>query len=326
MSLFDTQVARKPNHYPETQKFIEAIQNGHWTVREFSFKSDYAQFNQLPAAEQQVIVRAVSAISQIEVAVKTFWGKLGEHLPQPAMVDLGYVMANNEVIHNEAYEKLLSVLGLESVFEENLKEEVIGNRVKYLRKYLDKNYADDRKQFIYSIALFTLFVENVSLFSQFYTLMHFNRFKNVLKDTAQQIQYTRNEETLHAQVGIYLITKLREEYPELFDEELITKIVQETSEAFKAESKVIDWFMSGYEAEGLSAPILKAYIKQRINESMETIGFPKLEQTQEELELLHHTKWMEEETLGANMTDFFHKRPVEYSKNNRSFDIEDIFA
>jgi ribonucleoside-diphosphate reductase beta chain len=326
MALFDTQVARKPNNYPEAQKFIEAIQNGHWTVREFSFKSDYAQFKQLPPEEQQVIIRAISAISQIEVAVKTFWGKLGEHLPQPAMVDLGYVMANNEVIHNEAYEKLLSILGLEDIFEENLKEEVIGNRVKYLRKYLEKKYSNDKKQFIYSIALFTLFVENVSLFSQFYTLMHFNRFKNVLKDTAQQIQYTRNEETLHAQVGIYLISKLKEEYPDLFDEELVSKIVQETAEAFKAESKVIDWFMGGYETEGLSADILKAYIKQRINESMQMIGFPLLEQTQEEKDLLKHTMWMEEETLGANMTDFFHKRPVEYSKNNRSFDMGDIFV
>lgn len=326
MGLFDTQIARKPNHYPETQQFIEAIQNGHWTVREFSFKSDYAQFKQLSDKEKEVVTRAVSAISQIEVAVKAFWGKLGDNLPQPAMVDLGYVMANNEVIHNEAYEKLLTVLGLEDIFEKNLKEEVIGNRVKYLRKYLEKNYEDDRKQFIYSIALFTLFVENVSLFSQFYTLMHFNRYKNVLKDTAQQIQYTRNEETLHAQVGMYLIHKLREEYPELFDQQLVDKIVQETQAAFEAESKVIDWFIGDYEDKGLSAEILKAYIKQRINDSMEVIGFPKLEQTTKEKELLAETKWMEEETLGVNMTDFFHKRPVEYSKNDKSFDLEDIFA
>ena len=43
--------------------------------------------------------------------------------------DLGYVMANTEVIHNNAYERLLEVLGLQDVFEENLKLDFIEGRV-----------------------------------------------------------------------------------------------------------------------------------------------------------------------------------------------------
>jgi ribonucleoside-diphosphate reductase beta chain len=326
MGLFDKQVSRKPNNYPETQQFIDAMWSGFWTSNEFSFKSDYAQFKtQLTEEEKEVVVRTLSAIGQIEVAVKSFWAQLGDHLPHPAIKDLGYVMANSEVIHNIAYEKLLTVLGLEAVFEENLKKDVVANRVKYLQKYLEKKYKDDRKQYVYAICLFTLFVENVSLFSQFYTMMHFNRFDNVLKDVAQQIQYTRNEEMLHAQVGIYLINKLKEEYPELFDEELKERIKQECQAAYEAESKVIDWILQGYTGKHLSAEILKAYIKRRLNDSMEQIGFPKLEESTEEKELIKQTLWMEEETLGSNMTDFFHKRPVEYAKNNKSFDLEDIF-
>ena len=326
MGLFDQQVSRKPNNYPETQQFIDAMWAGFWTSNEFSFKSDYAQFKtQLTDEEREVVVRTLSAIGQIEVAVKTFWAKLGEQLPHPAIKDLGYVMANSEVIHNIAYEKLLTVLGLEHVFEENLKKDVVANRVKYLQKYLEKKYKDDRKQYVYAICLFTLFFENVSLFSQFYTIMHFNRFDNVLKDVAQQIQYTRNEEMLHAQVGIYLINKLKEEYPELFDEELMNRIKEECQAAYEAECKVIDWILQGYTNKHLSQDILKAYIKRRINDSMELIRFPKLEESEKEKELIKQTLWMEEETLGSNMTDFFHKRPVEYAKNNKSFDLEDIF-
>jgi len=326
MGLFDKQVSRKPNNYPETQKFIDAMWSGFWTSNEFSFKSDYSQFQtQLIKEEKEVVVRALSAIGQIEVAVKSFWAQLGDHLPHPAIKDLGYVMANSEVIHNIAYEKLLTVLGLESVFEENLKKDVVANRVKYLQKYLEKNYKDNKKQYVYAICLFTLFVENVSLFSQFYIMMHFNRFDNVLKDVAQQIQYTRNEEMLHAQVGIYLINKLKEEYPDLFDDELKQKIKQECQAAFEAESKVIDWILQGYTGKHLSEPILKAYIKHRLNDAMDQIDFPKLEESPEEQLLLKQTYWMDEETLGGNMTDFFHKRPVEYSKNNQSFDLEDIF-
>ena len=326
MGLFDKQISRKPNHYPQTQQFIEAIQNGFWTAREFSFKADYSQFKQLNEVEKGVVVRTLSAIGQIEVAVKKFWGELGNNLPHPSMVDLGYTMASNEVIHNEAYERLLTILGLEGVFEENLKKDVVANRVKYLQKYLEKKYKDDRKQYVYAICLFTLFVENVSLFSQFYIMMHLNRFDNLFKDVAQQIQYTRNEEMLHAQVGIYLINTLKVEYPELFDEELVQRIKEECQAAFEAESKVIDWILQGYTNKHLSSPILKAYIKNRLNESMEQIGFLKLEQTEEEVELVKQTYWMTEETLGSNMTDFFHKRPTEYAKNNKTFDLKDIFA
>lgn len=325
MGLFESQQARKPNLYPETQTFIDAMWAGFWTSNEFTFKSDHSQFvTQLTPQEQGVVTRTLSAIGQIEVAVKTFWAKLGDNLPHPSVRDLGYVMANSEVIHNIAYEKLLTVLGLEGVFEENLKEDVVLGRVEYLKKYLEKNYEDNRKQYIYAICLFTLFVENVSLFSQFYTIMHFNRFDNVLKDAAQQIQYTRNEEMLHAQVGIFLINKMREEYPELFDEELVARIRSECVAAYEAECKVVDWILQGYEGKHLSAPILKVYIKKRLSDSIEAIGFGSLELTADEQLLVKRTYWMDEETLGASMTDFFHQKPVEYSKAN-TYDEKDIF-
>ena len=87
----------------------------------FSFTSDLQDFNVvLSEQEKEIIVRTLSAIGQIEVAVKKFWSKLGDNLPHPSFSDLGFVMANVEVIHNNAYERLLEVLGLEEVFEENL--------------------------------------------------------------------------------------------------------------------------------------------------------------------------------------------------------------
>lgn len=322
--LFEEQISRKPDLYPWTKQFIEAIWQGFWTPDEFNFRSDYSQFKtDLSEEEQEVIVRALSAIGQIEVAVKTFWANLGDQLPHPSIRDLGYAMANSEVIHNMAYEKLLDILHLTHVFEKNLSEKVIIGRVNYLRKYLKKVYKNSRKQYIYSIILFTLFVENVSLFSQFYVIMHFNRNRAVLKDCAQQVQYTRNEEMLHAQVGIKIINTLREEYPELFDEELEARIAEETLESLKAESKVIDWIMNGYEVEGLSADILKAFIAKRMKESLDQIGFDS-SAIEYDQELVDKTYWFDEELLGTNMTDFFQKRPVEYSRG-QGITADDLF-
>ena len=323
-TIFTEQVSRKPNRYPWTDQFIEAMHNGFWTDKEFSFKSDIQQFKvELTDQEREIIVRTLSAIGQIEVAVKTFWAKLGENLPHPSLCDLGYVMANVEVIHNNAYERLLQILGLEDIFEENLKLQWIQGRVKYLRKYTHKFYKDSKKQYLYALILFTLFVENVSLFSQFYIINWFARNKNVLKDTDQQVKYTRNEENIHALVGIKIINTIREECPELFDDELEERILHEAGEALDAESKIVDWMVNGYEEPELNAKLLKGFIKNRIISSLDQIGFKAPFKVDNDA--LESTMWFEEELMGNNMADFFHTRPTEYSKKNQSFDEDDLF-
>lgn len=326
MGLFDEQQSRKPNAYPWTQDIIDALWQSHWTPNEFSFRSDYTQFHaEMTDQERQIIVRTLSAIGQIEIAVKRFWADLGKTFPHPSMSDMGIVMGNNEVVHNQAYEKLLDVLGLQSAFDDALKQPEMKGRVEYLKKYLTKHYDDDRKQYIYALILFTLFVENCSLFSQFYTIMHFNRFKAVLKDTAQQVQYTRNEELLHSQAGVMLINTLRDEYPELFDDELIARVKEECFLGVAYEDRLIDWIIGDYECDGLSANILKAYNKSRMSDAMKSVGFETIPLTDQETKLIEQTQWMDEETYGSTVTDFFHKRPVEYTKNNRDFNNEDLF-
>lgn len=321
--LFDEQISRKPDLYPWTQQFMRSMWEGHWTDKEFNFSSDVQDFKiNLNDKERECIIRTLSAISQIEVAVKTFWAKLGDNLPHPSIRDLGYVMANIEVIHNNAYERLLDVLGINQVFEDNLNLEWVSGRVKYLRKYTHKFSKDNKQQFIYSLILFTLFVENVSLFSQFYVVKWFGR-KNLLKDTNQQVSYTVREEDIHAKVGIKLINDLRKEYQELFNQELEERILNESMEAFKAESKIIDWIVNDINSEFLSADILKEFVKNRINESLVQIGYKKAFEVDKAL--LSKTEWFDEIALGNEKTDFFYQRPTAYTKKSQAFHAENLF-
>ena len=322
--LFEEQVSRKPNLYPWTEDFVNAMHNGFWTDKEFNFQSDVQDFKvNLSEKEREIIKRTLSAIGQVEVSVKKFWANLGNHLPHPGITDLGYVMANIEVIHNNAYERLLSVLELEDVFEQNMKLPIIRDRVNYLKKYLNKCYMNDKKQYIYSLILFTLFVENVSLFSQFYIINWFNRYENVLKDTAQQVAYTSREENIHGIVGTKIVNVLREEYPDLFNDDLPERLKEEAQCAFEAESKIIDWIIGDYEKDNISADILKEFIKNRLNESLEQIGFEKVFDVDKDK--IASTIWFDEDVLGNSATDFFFKRPVEYSKKDKSFDEDDLF-
>lgn len=270
-----------------------------------------------------MITRALSAIGQIEVRVKKFWAKIGDNLPHPSITDLGYVMSNSEVIHGDAYERLLEVLGIEDSFNEIMKLPIMIGRDNYLKKYLHKFHSDNRKQFIYSLALFTLFIENVALFSQFYTIQYFNRYRGMLKHTNKQTEYTSREESLHAMIGIRFINQIRHEFPELFDAELEERIISEAKKSIEYECNIIDWIVNGYESENLNSAVLREFIKNRMNDSLNEIGYPKVFEIDQTL--LEKTSWFDEQLLANSMTDFFDSRPIEYTKSAQSFMESDIF-
>lgn len=322
--IFEEQISRKPDLYPFTQDFIQSVQDSHWTVREFTFQSDVQDFKvKLTEEEKQIIIRALSTIGQLEISVKRFWGRLGENLPHPSMSDMGFIFAANEVVHGDAYERLLEVLGLNDSFDEILKLDIIKGRVNYLKKHLHKFHDNNKKQFIYSLILFSLFVENISLFSQFYTIMFFGRYKNVLKDTNKQVEYTSREEDLHFKAGAKIINVIRKEYPELFDKELEDKILHESEQAVKYECEIIDWILNGYQHEKLNSELLKEFIKNRLNDSLQQIGYKKIFNVDKEI--IKKTDWFDEQVLGNNHTDFFSSKPTEYSKGGQSFNGEDLF-
>lgn len=322
--IFEEQISRKPDKYPWTQDFIESIQNSHWTVREFTFNSDVQDFKtKLNEQEKEIVIKALAIIGQLEISVKKFWSKIGENLPHPSISDMGFVFGANEVVHGDAYERLLEVLGLEKEFDNILTLDVVKGRVNYLRKHLHKFHDNNKKQFIYSIILFSLFVENIALFSQFYTIGFFGRYKNLLKDTNKQVEYTSREENLHFKAGAKIINAIRKEYPDLFDKELEEKILHESEQAVKYECEIIDWIINGYNHEKLNSDLVKEFIKNRLNQSLKEIGFKKIFKVDKEI--ISKTMWFDEQILGNNMTDFFNSRVTEYSKGGQSFNGDDLF-
>ena len=324
-SIFEKRLTYKPFDYSEiTDPLINAMWASHWTHNEFNFKSDVQDYHtSLTPEERAVIKRAILLISQVEVAVKSYWSNIGKHLPKPEIADMGAVFGGVEVIHSRAYSEILTKLGLEEEFITLLENEPVLNRVNYLNKYVDRVFEDDKKQFLYSLILFTLFTENVSLFSQFYTVLGFNRFKAVLKDTANVVQYTSKEENLHAEGGMALVNQIRREHPELFDEELVDRIKEESRVALEAESRLVKWILQGFDNEFLSEDILNNYLKSRVNESMKRIGFD-IEFAVDK-SVLAITQWMDEEVYASALSDFFHKKPIDYAKSTKSFTAEELF-
>jgi ribonucleoside-diphosphate reductase beta chain len=210
MGIFDKRVEFKPFEYPDVSKFRDAINHSYWLVSEWNFISDVQDFHtNLTPAEQNTVKNAMLAISQIEVSVKKFWAKLGERFPKAEIDQVGITFGESEVRHESSYSHLLQVLQLNDDFKKLLEIPCMGGRVEYLSKYINNAPQKTNQEYILTLTLFTIFVENISLFSQFLVIKSFNKHKNVLKDIDNVIQATRAEEILHAQFGFWLINEVK---------------------------------------------------------------------------------------------------------------------
>lgn len=321
MGIIHKRVNLKPVEYPECQKYKEGIQHSYWTENHFTFISDTVQFYMMPSHWQMAAKRASLAISQIEVNVKKFWLRIGERFPKPEIDQVGIVFAESEVRHSDSYSKLIEKLGINGDFEKIVEEPVIKGRIEYLTKYLENAASFDNKKYIVSLALFSLFIENTSLFSQFLILKSFNQYERILKDVDNLIQATAREENLHGEFGAWLINTLKRENPEWFDDEFEANMYHAARKALDAENKIIDWIFSEGELEFLPKSVVKEFIKDRFNCSLQLIGLkPQFEVSNRE-----SFEWFYEEKDLRIDTDFFHKKPVTYGHDVNSFNVEDLF-
>jgi len=324
MSIFDRRVAFKPFEYPDVLEYKDAINHSYWLVSEWNFISDIHDFNvKLNEVEKHAIKNALLAISQIEVSVKTFWTKLGERFPKAEFEQVGVTFGESEVRHADAYSHLLQVLGLNDDFALLLQNPVIQGRVDYLTKYLRGASENTNENYTLTLTLFSIFIENVSLFSQFLVIKSFNKYMNILKDVDNVIQATLKEEVIHAMLGVCLIKHVQQEYPEWFNETFYEKLNRACKKALDAECKIIDWIFEKGELSFLSKDVVKEFTKNRFNESLELIGGKKVFDV--DASMLVQLKWFEEEMHSDVNTDFFHKKPVTYSKKMQSIQAGDLF-
>jgi ribonucleoside-diphosphate reductase beta chain len=263
------------------------------------------------------------AISQIEISVKKFWTKLGERFPKAEFDQVGVTFGESEVRHSDAYSHLLEVLGLNNEFDQLLQNPVIQGRVDYLTKYLKGASDNSDENYTLTLTLFSIFIENVSLFSQFLIIKSFNKYMNCLKDIDNVVQATQLEENIHALLGVYVIKIIQNEFPEWFNEEFYNKLYRACKKAYEAESKIIDWIFEAGELSFLPKENVKEYIKHRFNASLEMVGGKKVFDV--DPSKITSLKWFEDEIHAEVNTDFFHKKPVTYSKNAKPTTAEDLF-
>ena len=322
--LFKFRMNLKPYEYPEFEEYKEAIQHSYWLFSEFNFTSDVQDFKvNVSDVERSAIKNAMLAIAQVEVTVKTFWGDLYHRMPKPEVGSVGYTFAESEVRHHDAYAHLLELLGLNDEFEKISEIPALIERVDYLNKSAAFARTGDNRDYTLAMLLFSLFVEHVSLFSQFLIIMSFNKHKNLFKGMSNAIEATSKEEQIHGLFGIELINILREEHPEWFDEKMEKQVVDACKLAYETESNVIDWIYEAGDMDFLPKATVKEFVKNRFNNSLDSIGYERMFDV--DMEKVIDTDWFDLEIIASSHGDFFDKRSTKYVKKASSITEDDLF-
>jgi ribonucleoside-diphosphate reductase beta chain len=320
--VFRKRVNLKPYEYPQLLEYVDAIRHSYWVHTEFNYSSDIQDMKvNLTPYEASVVEKAMLAISQIEVQVKTFWAKIGDKMPKPEIQAVGVTFGESEVRHADAYSNLIEMMGLNERFEQIMDVPAINKRIEYLERAMATPV--DNKEYFHNIVLFSMFIENVSLFSQFLIMMAFNKHKNVLKGISNAVEATSKEEDVHARFGFDLVNIIKSENPDWFDKDTTSTINSLAREAYKAEASIVDWIYGEEDLDFLPKETVKEFLKQRFNQSLVAIGQKPLYTV--DPKAIEDTQWFIEETLSTKNVDFFVKRSTAYSKKSKAFTSDDLF-
>ena len=322
--IFRRRVTLKPFEYPELHHYAEAVRHSYWVHTEFNFTSDIQDYKAgINKAERTAIKNSMLAIAQIEVAVKTFWGDLYKKMPKAEIGAVGFTFAESEVRHMEAYSHLIEILGLNHEFEELNKVPVIQKRLNYLEKVIVMSKTEENSKYTEAILMFSLFIEHVSLFSQFLIMMSFNKHKNLFKGISNVVEATSKEEQIHGLFGTDIINVIRDEHPEWFTNTQKERIIALCKEAYEAEAEIVDWIFSDGELEFMSADVVKEFIKHRLNKALVGIKMEPVFSVKESLR--EQTDWFDLEVIATKHVDFFNKRSVNYTKKSMAVTSDDLF-
>jgi ribonucleoside-diphosphate reductase beta chain len=322
MGLFDERIAYKPFEYPQyyTEGWLKQAQ-AFWLHTEIPMSGDVKDWNEkLNDKEKNLVGNILLGFAQTECAVSDYWTqKVVSWFPKHEIQQMAMMFGSQETIHAVAYSYLNETLGLED-FDAFLQDEATMARFNNLVSY-DGNKPSGIAR---SLAIFSAFAEGVSLYSAFAVLYSF-QLRNLLKGVGQQMKWSVRDESLHSKMGCQLFRHMCEEDPKLLNN-CKDDITSAAKSMLKAEENYIDKMFEAGDIEGIKADDLKQFIRKRLNEKLQELGYLDLgEYFKFKEDGAAKLDWFYHLTGGHTHTDFFAMRPTDYSKANEGEDFQDIW-
>lgn len=273
----------RPMKYPV---FFEMYKNGiknTWTVDEVDFSTDVTDLRQkLTPAETHLIGRLVAFFATGDSIVgNNLVLNLYKHINSPeARLYLSRQLFE-EALHVQFYLTLLDTYiphpdERAKAFAAIDNIPSIQKKAQFCFKWIDSIYQmdrietrEDRRKFLMNLICFATCIEGLFFFAAF-AYVYFLRSKGLLQGLATGTNWVFRDESMHIEFAMEVINTVRQEEPELFNEQMNEMIVQMIEDAIECEMAFAKDILD-HGVAGLSLKDMRQYLEYVADQRLEAL-------------------------------------------------------
>ena len=309
----------RPMKYPQFfHMYKDSIKNI-WTTDELDFSIDFEHLrDRLSPQEAHLIKRLVAFFATADnVVAHNLVLNFYKHVNSPEYRMFLGKQLFDEMLHVETYLLLVDnyipeAEDRKAAFDAFKNVPSIEMKANFCFKYMDSiehidkvDTNEKRQQFLENLICFAACVEGLFFFGSF-AYVYFLRSKGLLPGLAAATNWVFRDETLHIQGAMAVIDAIRQEYPQLFNQQLKEKVETMIDEAIAVEMNFCEDALS-FGVSGLSSKMMREYLEYVADQRLVQLGYPKKYLSKNPF------SFMVLQDLQP-LTNFFEKRVTEYQK------------
>ena len=307
----------RPMRYPEFYNmYKDAIKNT-WTVDEVDFSSDITDLrDKLNDSERHLIKRLVAFFATGDSIVSNnLVLNLYKHINAPEARMYLSRQLYEEALHVQFYLTLLDTYlpdeadrieafaAIETIPSIKAKGEFCFRWIDSINKLEKLDSREDRKQFLLNLICFAGCIEGLFFFAAF-AYVYFLRSKGLLHGLASGTNWVFRDESCHMDFAFAVIKKVREEEPDLFDDDLKKSVYKMMDEAVECEMVFAQDVLS-LGVAGLSPIDMRQYLQFVADQRLSALGIRPVYNTSNPFDFMELQDVQE-------LTNFFERRVAAY--------------
>jgi ribonucleoside-diphosphate reductase beta chain len=275
----------RPMRYPAFyDRFRDAIRNT-WTVEEVDLHSDLADLRRMTDAERHLVSRLVAFFATGDTIVaNNLVLNLYQHINSPEGRLYLSRQLFEEAVHVQFYLTLLDTY----VPDERQRFEAfaaidnipsIKHKADFCFRWIDSVFElraltsrEERRAFLLNLICFAACIEGLFFYGAF-AYVYFLRSRGLLNGLASGTNWVFRDESMHMAFAFDVVDTVREEEPDLFDEEMAAQVRQMLVDGVDAEAQFADDLL-GEGVAGLSPADMRCYLEYVADRRVERLGLP----------------------------------------------------
>ena len=277
----------RPMKYPQFYEMYRAAIRNTWTVEEVDFSLDTTDLNKkMSDADRHLIHRLVAFFATGDTIVSNnLVLNLYQHVNSPEARMFLSRQLYEEALHVQFYLTLLDTY----IPDQNERARAfsaietipsIRHKAEFCFKWIDSiqdvhrlETRDQRRQFLLNLICFAACIEGLFFFAAF-AYVYYLRSRGLLHGLASGTNWVFRDESGHMAFAFEVVRQVREEEPDLFDDDMRLQVEAMLEDAISCETQFAQDVLSGGVA-GLSVADMRQYLEYCADQRLVQLDMPK---------------------------------------------------